>query len=192
VTLTVEDLHLSTHFDEVLRRRSAAVVVNGGFFDDRGEPVGLAVSGGVTLSRFAPGLSGGVLWIRDRVAHLTATEEYAETSVDFAVQCRPRLVVDGRSNLRGDDGRRAARTAICLRDTGKEIRLVAVLPGAEDPRPTLYELAAELVAAGCENALNLDGGPSTGWADAQGADDYVRPPVGPVRHAIVVTTLTPK
>jgi uncharacterized protein YigE (DUF2233 family) len=184
VELSIEDLHLSTALDEVLRRHSAALVVNGGFFDERGEPLGLAVTGGATLSRFSPFMSGGVLWVRGEAAHLTATEEYREAAVDFAVQCRPRLVVGFRGNIRSDDGRRAARTAICLREGGQRLDFVMALADGDDGGPTLYELAAELVATGCEEALNLDGGPSTGWA--QSAGPFFRAPVAPVRHAVVV------
>lgn len=186
VTFSIDDVHLSTRLEDVRRRRSAAVVVNGGFFDTRGEPIGLAISRGETLSRFSPTLSGGVFWIRDSRAHVSATEGYAETNVDFAVQCRPRLVVASRSNIRSDDGRRAARTALCLRDAGREVELVVALPSEEDAGPTLSELAADLVAAGCEDALNLDGGPSTGWADAADAGPFFHAPAAPVRHAIVV------
>jgi uncharacterized protein YigE (DUF2233 family) len=184
VILSIEDIHLSTRLDDALRRRAGVVAVNGGFFDERGEPVGLAISEGEVRSRFAPGLSGGVLWIRDGHAHLSATEDYAETNVDFAAQCRPRLVVASHSNIRSDDGRRAARTAICLRDGGRQIEFV-MAPADTKGGPTLFELAAELVVAGCEAALNLDGGPSTGWADTMGPAPFFQPPAAPVRHAIV-------
>jgi hypothetical protein len=185
IGLTIEDVHMSRAFDDVLRRTGAALVVNGGFFDPRGEPLGLAVSGGKALSAFAAGMSGGVLWLRDGVAHLTATEDYEAGAVDFAIQCRPRLVVASRPNVRSDDGRRALRTALCLRDGGRTLE--AVLAGANgDAGPTLFELARELVDDGCEEALNLDGGPSTGWASVTDAGLIVEPPFGAVRHVVVL------
>ncbi len=187
VELSIEDVHMSTRLDDVLRRRKATLVVNGGFFDERGEPVGLAVSGGQPLGRFSRTMSGGVLWLRGDAAHLTATEEYGETGVGFAVQCRPRLVVGSRANVRSDDGRRAARTAVCLRDAGRRVELVMAEASGDDAGPTLFELAAELATAGCEEALNLDGGPSTGWAEATDAGVFFRSPAAPVRHAVVVT-----
>lgn len=182
--LGILDIHMSSRLDDVQRTTSARLVVNGGFFDLDGAPLGLAVSKGVPLAPFRPTLSGGVLWTRGGVGHLTATEEYNETTVDFAIQCRPRLVVGSRLNIRSDDGRRAERTALCLRDGGHTLQVIVAL--GERGGPTLYELADELVAVGCEEALNLDGGPSTGWVAAgDGGLDYLAPR-GAVRHAVVV------
>ncbi len=182
---------MSSRLDEVQRKTAADLVVNGGFFDPDGAPVGLAISKGAQLSAFRPKLSGGVLWVRDGVAHLTATEDYREGSVDFAVQCRPRLVVGSRVNIRRDDGHRAERTAACLRDAGKTIEFVAATGERGAAEPTLRELAEELAASGCEEALNFDGGPSTGWAaSGDGGVTFVSP-IAPVRHAVVVTRRAP-
>jgi hypothetical protein len=186
--LAIEDVHMSTRFDDVLARTGATLVVNGGFFDPRGHPIGLAVSDGKVLSDFSPGMSGGVLWIRDGVAHLTATEDYRTGAVDFAVQCRPRLVVGSRVNIRSDDGRRAPRTAICIRSSGQSLELDMAGDDGDDAGPTLRELASELADSGCEEALNLDGGPSTGWAAREEGGLSFDPPRGPVRHAVVVRT----
>jgi uncharacterized protein YigE (DUF2233 family) len=177
---------MSTRFDEVLARSSARLVVNGGFFAPDGGPLGLAISDGKTLSRFSPEMSGGVLWIREGVAHLSATEEYQAGPADFAIQCRPRLVVGSRVNIRSDDGRHAARTAVCLRDEGRTVDVLAATGEHDAPGPTLFELATELVGLGCEEALNLDGGPSTGWAEKDDGGVSFDPPRGPVRHVVVV------
>ncbi len=186
VTLAIADLHMSTRLDDVLAKTSASVAINGTFFDEHGDPVGLAVSDGHTLGRFSSQMSGGVLWVRDwardATAHLTATEDYREQPVAFAVQCRPRLVVESRVNIRSDDGRHAARTALCIRDAGRSLELVIARSDHGDGGPTLFQFAGELLAEGCEDALNLDGGPSTAWASA----GIFSPPVAPVRHAIVV------
>jgi uncharacterized protein YigE (DUF2233 family) len=183
VRLAVIDLKMSTRLQEAVSRASARVGVNGGFFGVDGAPIGLAVSGGVALSDLAPDLSGGVLWVRDGIGHLTAAEEYREVTVDFAIQCRPRLVVDGKNNIRSDDGRRARRTVLCLRQEGRTLEL-AVAPDA--PGPTLYELANELLRLGCRDALNLDGGPSTSWAWGDAKHGGAVVPLAPVRHAVVV------
>ncbi len=177
---------MSTELDGVLARTEAKLVVNGGFFDPRGNPIGLAVSDGKVLSTFSPGMSGGVLWIREGVAHLTATEEYRSGPVDFAIQCRPRLVVGSRVNIRSDDGRRAPRTAVCVRSSGQSLEFDMAGEGGDDPGPTLKELASELADLGCEEALNLDGGPSTGWASREDGGVAFDPPLAPVRHAVVV------
>jgi len=187
VELGIVDLHMSRALDQVLTTRHAELVVNGGFFDERGEPVGLVVSAGIRLSPLKPNLSGGVMVVDRERAMLFATEDYVDHNPRFAVQCRPRLVVRSKNNIRSDDGLRAARTALCLRAGGTTLEFVVAEEGPERPGPTLYELAAELAADGCEAALNLDGGPSTGWASNDGPQVVFIAPRAPVRHALVVT-----
>jgi uncharacterized protein YigE (DUF2233 family) len=186
-SLRIDDVHMSGRFDDVLVRASASLVVNGGFFDPSGQPLGLAVSAGKRLAAFSPDMSGGVLWTAGGVGHLTATEEYQPGAVDFAIQCRPRLVVGSHVNIRSDDGRRARRTALCLRDAGRTLDVWVSGESASDVGPTLFELAHILADSGCEDGLNLDGGPSTGWASRgdDGGVDFVAPR-GVVRHVVVV------
>ncbi len=192
--LEVVDVGMTRGLDAALRARGATLVVNGGFFGLRGEPEGLVVSGGRMLSPFLARIGGGVLAARGGLARLFAAEAPpAPGDVDFAVQCRPRLVVDGAVNIRSDDGRRADRTALCLRDGGGVLEVV-VARGADDEGrdgPTLHALARLLAARGCAQALNLDGGPSTGaaWREAGGV--RVLPPRGPVRHAVAITLEAP-
>jgi hypothetical protein len=52
--------------------------------------------------------------------------------------------------------------------------------------PTLALLADMLVSRGCEGALNLDGGPSTGIAWRQDGGVQVLAPRGALRHAIAI------
>ena len=186
VTLSIVDVKMTQSLDPLLRTPADEAVVNGEFFDKAQRPLGLAVSSGKTLSVLAPGLAGGVLWIKDSVGHLTASEEYREAAVDFAIQCRPRLTVDSKNNIKTDDGKRAARTALCLRNGGRSLEIL--LAGARDGDipPTLFELGALLAAEGCEQALNLDGGPSTGGAFRSDGGVVAFRPRGPVRHAVVV------
>jgi len=90
------------------------------------------------------------------------------------------------ANVKSDDKKRAERTALCTRDGGKVIEVV-VVRGSDDgesPGPSLFALAAHLVERGCESALNLDGGPSTGAAWKEGGDVKLLAPRGPVRHVI--------
>ncbi len=164
----------------------ASVVINGGFFDPAFAPEGLSVSGGRVLSAHLPALSGGVLTIEGARAHLHEAERYdAGAIVDFAVQCRPRLVVDGARNIATDDGRRAARTALCVRDDRRTLDVV-IVPAPPELGVTLFQLADALVDHGCLEALNLDGGPSTGAAWRAPDGTALVPPRGPVRQAIVV------
>jgi len=141
------------------------------------------------VSRLAPALSGGVVtWDGDR-AKLWESESFAmPDGARFAVQCRPRLVVAGAPNVKSDDGHRSERTALCLRDGGRSIDVVIVKGasggGGESAGPSLFALGRYLAQRGCEDALNLDGGPSTGVAWRENGAIRVLAPARPVRHAV--------
>lgn len=188
----IEDVGMSTAIDKVRERTNAELAINGGFFDPDGKAVGLAISDGAVLSRLGKNLSGGVLTSDGTRAELFASEGFslpeAGSTARFAVQCRPRLVVERTGNVKSDDGKRAERTALCLRDEGHTIDAV-IVRGSDDgesPGPSLFALARHLAEDGCESALNLDGGPSTGaaWRDREGEASHLLAPRGPIRHAI--------
>lgn len=183
--LALEDVGMGRDLAAVLERTRADLVVNAGFFGPNGEPVGLAVSEGHTLSRHTHALGGGVLTFDGAVATLFDGETFAPgKDLQFAVQCRPRLVVDGVANVKRDDGKRSERTALCLRDGGKTLEVVVI--AEREGGPSLFALSQHLAKRGCAAALNLDGGPSTGaaWRDA-GAVRTIGPRAG-IRHALVV------
>ncbi len=187
VRVDVVDLGRSRDIGAALARAQGAplLAVNGGFFGERGEPLGLVVSSGRRLSPFSRSMSGGVLTIDGDRAALSETEAFDPTSPHaFAIQCRPRLVVGGAVNIRADDGKRAERTALCLREGGAVLDVV--IARTVDGGPSLLAIAQHLASTGCEDALNLDGGPSTGiaWRDDSGI--HAEDPRGAIRHAIVV------
>lgn len=185
--VTIEDVEMTTSIAAVRRRTSGDLVINGGFFDELGKPLGLAVSGGTELSPLARRLSGGVVTVGPGPhARLFASETFERREgTSFALQCRPRLVVSGKPNVKSDDGKRSERTALCLRDGGRTIDVVLVR--GDEGGPSLFALGRWLVARGCEDALNLDGGPSSGaaWRDEAVGEDESLPPRGPIRHAVV-------
>lgn len=184
----IVDLEMRDHLEDTLERTGAALVINGGFFHADGSPDGLAISGGRALAALRRDMSGGVLTIDEGRAELTATEDYdIAREPDFAVQCLPRLVVGGANKIARDDGRHADRTALCLRDEGTTLEVLITRTDHEGGHhgPTLHAFAGLLVERGCEAALNLDGGPSTGaaWRDARGVQAIPRR--GLTRHALV-------
>jgi uncharacterized protein YigE (DUF2233 family) len=187
--LVIEDAAMTTALDTVLTKTSSELVVNGGFFDPDGRPVGLAMSDGVFLSRLKQNLSGGVLTSDGKRAELFPSEGFTlpeDGGSKFAIQCRPRLVVDRSANVKSDDGKRAERTALCTRDGGRIVDVV-IVRGSDDgesPGPSLFALAKHLALVGCEAALNLDGGPSTGVAWREGASVRLLAPRNPVRHVV--------
>ena len=180
--IDVVDLAMGRDLAAALAQRSASLAVNGGYFAPSTEAEGLVIVGGHTLSPFSPTLGGGVVVVRGGRAELRDAIGFSPPNdADFAIQARPRLVVAGAVNLHGDDGRKAERTALCVLDEGRRIEVV-VAHGKTGPTLTL--LAEMLVSRGCEDALNLDGGPSTGaaWQGAERVE--VRPPRAGIRHAL--------
>jgi uncharacterized protein YigE (DUF2233 family) len=183
----VVDLGMGRDLGRVLAETGATLVVNGGFFDPAERPEGLVISAGAILSARSDTLGGGILTVAGGRAALVPAEGFeAPPGTDLAIQARPRLVVDGGSNIARDDGRAAERTALCLRDHGRELEVVVARGEAGGRGPTLALLADMLVSRGCEAALNLDGGPSTGAAWRQGGDVHVLGPRGPLRHPVAI------
>lgn len=188
--LRIEDAEMRTTLDSVLERSKADVAVNGGFFDANGKALGLAISDGKILSRLSTTISGGVMTFDGERLRLFASEGFAiPEGTRFAVQCKPRLVVDGAPNIKSDDGQRSERTALCLRDGGKTLDVVVVREASGAATgPSLFALGRFLAKRGCEGALNLDGGPSTGiaWREPDGKALQYAPRRG-VRHAVTFT-----
>ncbi len=189
VGFVVGDMRLGRDFETALTQTPKSMfAINGGFFGLDGAPVGLSASRGQRLSKFSPTMSGGVLTIDSRDhAELHETETFDERkSFPFAVQCRPRLVVHGTVNIKGDDGKRSERSALCIRDGGAVLEaVIAVSPGDAATGPSLLALAEYMSTIGCDDALNLDGGPSTGAAWRETGRVVSQKARGPVRQALV-------
>jgi hypothetical protein len=187
--LEIHDDGLGRDPERALRRAGASLSINAGFFSLGGHAEGLSVSKGRELAPFWLGLGGGVLTVDGHRAVLHDADRWpSPRGIDFAIQCRPRLVVAGAVNIRRDTGQRADRTALCIRDAGRTLDVY--LARTDSPSglggPTLFALAQKLVEEGCEEALNLDGGPSTSAAWREPGETAVRllPPRGPVRQWI--------
>ncbi|RLB51769.1 MAG: hypothetical protein DRJ42_16200 [Deltaproteobacteria bacterium] len=181
-------------FEETLRgaleAETARLVINGGYWDTAMHPEGLTRVGAEELAPFSRSLGGGILVVSGGVGRLLDAEDSdldVPTDLDFAQQCMPRIVVDGALNIGSDNGRRADRTALCLRDGGRVLD-VYVARG-DDPAghggPTLYTFGEQLVSRGCEAALNLDGGGSTGAAWREEGGVRALPPRVALRLALV-------
>lgn len=170
-----------------------AAAVNAGFFEPDLSPSGMLVCRGVTLGRRAPRGGSGLFTVRAGVASVEAADAQPEDfGGELAVQCGPRLVEEGGVvGVHRDDGRRFARTAACVRDGGRTVDLIATW-NPDDPvrGPGLLWFARRLAvpsptgdARGCDRALNLDGGPSTGLY-VRGGDGH--PATGPTPWLLTV------
>jgi uncharacterized protein YigE (DUF2233 family) len=141
---------------DVLREVPDAVAaVNGGFFDDKGAPLGLRIAHGKTVVPLRPHVDWGVLLVtNDRARIVHSTELVAAPGIDAAIQVGPRILIDGVvPRLKPQVAR---RTAVALTKDGASLTLV-VAPSAVDAAA----LGARLAKLGFQSALLLDGGPST-------------------------------
>lgn len=137
----------------------AAAAIDGDFYNLTTErPSGRLVIDGAVLAGSAaePGISlnGGA----------TAIERYPRSSAAEVISGKPRLIVGGRrvSDFAIDGATHQQDTAAVPRSAvaieGNELWLVA----CGEPGLTMTEWARALAAQGYRDALNLDGGPSTG------------------------------
>ena len=143
---------------ELAARYGALAVINGGFFDPQFRPLGLRVSHGEQL-RPLRRADWGVFLVRAGRPAIVHTRDYHPAGVTEAVQCGPRLVVDGHATrLKKQSARRA-----CIGIDGRGRVLLVVSQGADvDATNLARALSAPDTGAGlgCHDALNMDGGPS--------------------------------
>ncbi len=163
-------------------------VVNGGYFEADFRPSTWLKNDGVDLAPKSDTSKGGVLAVGAAGVYLGSFAGLG-FEPELALQSFPLIVEpDGRPGIHSDDGRRAARTVVCL--VGGSLHFI-VIAAPRGEGPTLFESAALMREApprgfGCRVALNLDGGPSTGvWFGSQVAAKQ-RAPFSPVGYAIAI------
>jgi hypothetical protein len=182
--------------DGLFGDRAVVFAVDAGFFTEDLRPAGVLASRGAQLGGYDSHGGSGLVVVRGGHAEMldASTARATEPGIDLAIQCGPRLVEnDGSVGIRRDDGRRFARTAICLRDSGRTLDVIATWWRDEPLRgPGLLPFAQRLAvpspvgdARGCEAALNLDGGPSTGIY-VRGESRATHGAIGPVPFALTV------
>jgi uncharacterized protein YigE (DUF2233 family) len=137
----------------------AIAAVNGGYFDPEYRPLGLLVSGGRQLRRLRR-VDHGVFTVADGTPRLQHARKFNKPAkLDFAVECGPRLVVDGKPLTFKPGVHR--RTAIGHDRSGRV--LVLATAGVLGLADLAAFMARPLASGGLGAiaALNLDGGSST-------------------------------
>ncbi len=165
--------------------------INGGYFHPDRQPLGLVISGGVTIhpEERARLLSGVLLVFANGSMKLQrVAEPRPRFEVREALQAGPFLVDAGRS-VAGLENTRAARRSVLATDGAGCWALLMI------DRATLAGAAGLLATPGVlgdgiqvQRALNLDGGSSTGfWVKgADGAAPRSTPEFGMVRNFLGV------
>ncbi len=181
---------------EALVPNGAIAALNGGYFQRDFRPTGLVIDAGRELNRKNPVAKGGIVAVSGRKVYIGPLRS-VPFKPDFAVQNGPMLInQNGSIAIRSDDGRRAARTVACLTGTGNSAQLhLIVIQAPLLAGPTLLETAQLLQAKtaaggfGCQVALNLDGGSSTGVWFGPDIGLPSAPPVVPIGYAVAVVPL---
>jgi uncharacterized protein YigE (DUF2233 family) len=163
---------------QVRRSGGHLAVINAGFFDLDGSPMGLLISDGRQLQKLRP-VDWGVLYLDSSGAHIVHTRDFRHRpGMLQAMQSGPRLVVDGEVvKLKPQSSR---RSAVGIDGSGRVVLM------ATEQSLGAAELARTLRDLGCLQALNLDGGPSAqlSLALSEGSDVEV---VGGVPVPVALT-----
>ena len=138
--------------------RDAVAIWNGGYFEHDLRPSGLVIDLGRQVS--APSRGSGLALLGERLSLLRYRNANVAAQNESALQLWPFLIEPGGADgIRRDDGKRARRSAVALDDAGRGLLIAVVGDGI-----TLFELMGLCRKLGAVVALNLDGGPSTGYA----------------------------
>ena len=137
----------------------AVAAINGGFFDPAYKPLGLLVDNGETLSPLRH-VDHGVFGIAAQQPLLRHARDWKPLpELEFAVECGPRLLVDGQP-MTFKPGQ-ARRTALGSDGTGRVVLVVSEGVLQLQELTTFLQRSERDGGPGLSNALNLDGGPST-------------------------------
>lgn len=130
------------------------VAINAGYFDESRKPMGLLVIDGKQLQHAFPVHEWGTFQVRNGKPELVKSSSRLADGVSQAIECKPRLVVASEV-LSFKAQTPAKRAAVGIDGNGKVIFAVSM------NYLTLSEWANCLrKQLNCQNALNLDGGPS--------------------------------
>ena len=149
---------------EMMRHEACLAGVNGGYFDEKFDPIGLRIVNGQTIAPLQrPRLITGMLVASSRGVQIVRAREFSRRSgVTAAIQCGPFLVDRGHTIGGLNDLNLARRTFAATTISSRA--LVGVCSGV-----SLAELAKILATTSLaedlkiERALNLDGGSSSAF-----------------------------
>lgn len=145
---------------EAARRAGAKFGINANFFDEQQRPLGLIVNDGKALNPLHPVSWQSVFYIdAEGVSGIQPQEKWPPGGrVATAVQCGPRLVINGEKN----DVERAEpslRSGVCITRDDKLVFFASGASGFFDVHEMVAK-AADRELLGCRDAMLFDGGPS--------------------------------
>jgi len=155
-----ENLQTHAYVRQMVALWPWVIASNASFFDESQRVMGLVVNAGQVISKHLI-KSWGILSVRLGHAEILSGQEFDWKShasqADAVVQGLPRLVV--HKKIPALKAQSATRTIVCVNSSDKDNHhLFLIATSRVDTSLVAHFLVDEL---GCEEALNLDGGPST-------------------------------
>lgn len=152
---SLSQLHASA--TEFTKHSKALLSINGGFFDQNYQPLGLRISHQQQYNPLKNISWWGVFFIANQKPFVVGGRDFkTNKAIDFAVQSGPRLIIDG--DIPRLKPGLAERSALGITAQGHVIIL------ATEGNPMTTTALAHLMKERplfCKNAINLDGGSST-------------------------------
>lgn len=143
--------------DQFAEYSKALLSINGGFFDQKFNPLGLRINNNQLENPLKNISWWGIFYVKNHTPHITNIAHFhSEKTINFAIQSGPRLLIRGIiPSLKPGV---ADRSALGITAEGKVIILVST-----NAAMTTEELANLLKSPPlyCKDALNLDGGSSS-------------------------------
>ena len=145
------------------KQTNATAIINGGYFLDDDQAAALVVSNGQTYGQsYTDG--GGMLSVNSQgtvaLNYLLNHPYDSAQSLTQATQSRPMLIIDGKRANFEENAVTSRRSVVAMDRQGRMLFIVS-----PSNTFTIGELADQLMShseLGIQNALNLDGGTSTG------------------------------
>lgn len=168
--IVMQNKPLGNYIGDFVSDGSCRIAINGGFFEmdyeHRLSPSGLVINDGRIIHRLTQNGGSGIFSINNNRPRIDwAKNIKAPYIFELALQCGPILVEPGRKlGIFSNDYNRLNRSAVGI-SSGNVV--IAYVEGKDGKGLSLYEFAKFLLAdasdggAGCDTALNLDGGSST-------------------------------
>jgi hypothetical protein len=168
--------------EDWMKKEQATALINGGYFDGQDNATALVIANSQVFGTSYDGF-GGMLDVDARghvqVRSLREQPYTPGEGLTQATQCTPMLLLNGKRTRFTADSKTSPRSVVAMDRQGRLLFIVS--PGAD---LTLDDLATLLASSdlGLVNALNLDGGSSTGLYVNAGSqritiDSYVNLPL---------------
>jgi exopolysaccharide biosynthesis protein len=173
--------------NEWMRETGARAIINGGYFDTHNQPTGLLISNGQVIGSSYKGF-GGMLAVdkQGNVSLRSLSEQPYDPDTDQlqqATQSSPMLMIGGKRTHFNANSTGQRRSVVATDTQGRLLLIIS-----PEQAFTLDQLASLLASSdlSIKDALNLDGGTSTGLYVNAGNQQVSIDPLTPLPIVIII------